>query len=306
MLILKTNNLSKIYNGHPAVNDVNMNINKGDIYGFIGENGAGKTTLIRLVTGLANITSGSYELFGVNNLDANIYQVKRKVSTIVESPSLYLNMNAYNNLLIQAQILGIKDMSILDDTLKVVDLFYLRDSKKLVKNFSLGMKQRLGLAIALIGKPEFILLDEPMNGLDPEGIVKIRQLILKLNRENNITFLISSHNLNELSKLVNKYGFISHGKLIQEITVEKLQRQFEKQIELEVYDNEKTINALKELDIDNYNNIDINKFIIYQDQEISDLASSLNKKGVKINSISEKKANIEDYYLHLLGEKRND
>src|SRR5690554_1725241 len=138
MKILKTTNLTKIYNGHAAINNVNMTINKGDVYGFIGENGAGKTTLIRLVTGLANVTKGSYNLFGVNNLDPNIYQVRHKVSAIVENPSLYLNMSAYNNLLIQTQILGIKDLTIIDETLKIVDLFHLRDSKKLVKNFSLG------------------------------------------------------------------------------------------------------------------------------------------------------------------------
>ena len=193
--VLETFNLSKRYKNQWALKDVNMHVSKGDIYGFVGENGSGKTTVIRLVTGLISATEGNVALFGVRDDNKEILLKRKKMGAIVESPSIYMNMSASDNLRLQCTILGIKQG--VEDKIKTVlaevGLFDQYESKKHASNFSLGMRQRLGIGIALIGDPEFIILDEPMNGLDPAGIVEIRELILKLNHEKQITFLISSH-----------------------------------------------------------------------------------------------------------------
>lgn len=232
--VLRTKNLTKRFGDLAAIRHVNMHISPGDIYGFIAPNGAGKTTIIRVITGLVHPTEGSYQLFGTDYKDPTISQARRRVSAIVETPSFYQNLNAYDNLLIQCKQLGIVDYSIIDEMLDVVGIGYLRNNTKKVKHFSLGMKQRLGIAMTLIGNPDFVLLDEPMNGLDPEGIVEIRELILRLNQERNITFLISSHTLGELSKIANKYGFIRHGELIKEINARQLKEECRKSTEISV------------------------------------------------------------------------
>ena len=227
--ILQTFNISKKYKKNYALKNVNINISRGDIYGFVGENGSGKTTIIRLITGLIFPTQGSFKLFGVDNTSNDILKVRKKIGAIVESPSIYQNMSAYDNLKMQCDILGIKDYDTkIKETLKEVGLDYLYNDKKHSSNFSLGMRQRLGMAMALLGDVEFIILDEPMNGLDPSGIVEIRELILKLNKEKNITFLISSHILTELSLVATKYGIISKGKMIKEIDSSDLKNECRK------------------------------------------------------------------------------
>ena len=220
--VLETFNLSKRYKNQWALKNVNMHVEKGDIYGFVGENGSGKTTIIRLVTGLISATEGYVKLFGVKNDDPAILSQRKKIGAIVESPSIYTNMSAADNLRLQCSILGIKTNveEKVKNVLLEVGLIEQYESKKSASNFSLGMRQRLGIGMALLGEPEFIILDEPMNGLDPAGIVEIRELILKLNREKQITFLISSHILSELALVATKYGIISKGKLVKEITTE--------------------------------------------------------------------------------------
>ena len=203
-VVLKTNGLFMSYGHQLVLDDLSMTINKGDIYGFVGENGSGKTTVIRLVCGLIFPDRGDYELFGVNNNDPEILKVRKKVGGIVESPSIYPNMTARDNLAMQSIILGIKDEGRIKAVLETVGLKDLYESKKVAGNFSLGMRQRLGIAMALMSKADFLILDEPLNGLDPEGIVEIRNLILKLNQEYGITFLISSHILSELSLVATK------------------------------------------------------------------------------------------------------
>ena len=217
MYVLETKNLTKRYNLYNAVDHVNMHIEKGDIYGFVGENGAGKTTIIRMITGIANPTEGDFELFGVNNNSKEIANAKKKLAGIVEAVSINTNMTAKDNLKYQAMISGKKITNDeINQLLKRVGLNADAIEKKNVGSFSLGMRQRLGIAITLINEPEFIILDEPMNGLDPKGFIEIRDVILELNKE-GITFLISSHILSELDKICNKIGFISHGKLIKEL-----------------------------------------------------------------------------------------
>ena len=220
--VLQTFNIVKKYNKQKALAGVNMNIQKGDIYGFVGENGSGKTTIIRLITGLIFADEGSYELFGVSNKDKKILESRKKVGAVVETPSIYRNMTAYENLKTQCLLLGVNDENKIKEVLETVGLSDLYDSKKQAGNFSLGMRQRLGIAMALLNEPEFLILDEPMNGLDPEGIVSMRELIIHLNKNKNITFLISSHILTELSLIANRYGIISKGKIIKEISYEDM------------------------------------------------------------------------------------
>ena len=186
--VLKTNALSKSYKDFKALNGLSMNVPKGAIYGFVGKNGAGKTTLIRLICGLQEPTSGEYTLYGRKNTDKEIVKSRRRVGAVVETPSIYLDMTAEDNLKQQYRILGLPSFDGLHDILELTGIA--QTGKKKAKNFSLGMRQRLGIAIALVGDPDFLVLDEPVNGLDPQGIIEIRELILKLNREHQITVLI--------------------------------------------------------------------------------------------------------------------
>lgn len=232
-VILKTNHLTKRYGHRPVVNDLSMTIQKGDIYGFIGKNGAGKTTLIRMITGLASPSDGNIQMFGSSNL----LDGRAKIGTVIEAPAFYPGMTAKENLITQCKLQGIKDYSHIDNLLELVGLH--DTGKKKCKNFSLGMKQRLAIAIALIGKPDLLILDEPTNGLDPEGIKEIRELILKLNQKYQITVLICSHILGELSKFATRYGIIHHGKLVEEFTEadlwERCSNGTDQEVDLEEY-----------------------------------------------------------------------
>lgn len=298
--ILKTYNLVKQYKKHKVLNQVNMNIAKGDIYGFVGENGSGKTTIIRLITGLIFPNSGSYELFGVSNQDSKIIDVRKKVGAIVETPSIYNNMSAFENLKMQAEIIGVKDENKIIEVLKEVGLENVINDKKQAGNFSLGMRQRLGIAMALLGEPEFLILDEPMNGLDPAGIVEIRELILKLNQTKNITFLISSHILTELALVATKYGIISKGKIIKEITFEELKKECQKCLYIKVNEPLKLIEILSSME-----NIDDVKFVehgakIYGEIDINEVLNKVLNANIKILNINTSETNIEEYYLNLL------
>lgn len=298
--IILTNNLTKKYKDKTVVDNVNMHINKGDVYGFVGENGAGKTTVIRLITGLIRKSAGSYSIFGVSDSDKKINEVKSAISAIVESPSLYLNLDAKTNLEMQANILGIKLGSRAEDILKMVGLSKVINEKKKVSNFSLGMRQRLGIAMALVGNPKLIILDEPMNGLDPEGIVEIRELILKLNREYGITFIISSHILGELGKVATKYGFIHQGRLIEEVTQEELELKCQKSLELKVDNLDNCVNVLYNLDYTDLKVIN-NHVIVYGDYDIEKIVIKLAQNNIKIMGIKSNEEGIEEYYLRVMG-----
>ena len=219
--VLTTDHLCKNYGHFKALNQCSMHVPRGAIYGFVGKNGAGKTTLIRLICGLQRPTSGSYRLYGSENTDKKILEAQRRIGAVVETPSIYLDMTAEENMKEQYYVLGLPSFEGIPQTLKLVGL---EDAgKKKAKDFSLGMRQRLGIAIALAGKPDLLVLDEPTNGLDPQGIVEMRELILKLNRERQITVLISSHILDELSRVATHYGFIDKGTIVKEITAEELE-----------------------------------------------------------------------------------
>ncbi|MCP3029495.1 ABC transporter ATP-binding protein [Halobacillus sp. A5] len=229
--VLKTNDLSKKYKDNLAVSKVNLSIKQGDIYGFIGQNGAGKSTLIRLICGLAKPTNGSVELFGQSS-ESDLIQARKRIGTIIEGPALYPNMTAAENLEAHRLLKGIPGKDCVEKTLTLVGLQETR--KKKAKNFSLGMKQRLGIAIALLGDPEFLILDEPINGLDPMGVVEIRGLLKKLNQEHGITILISSHILSELHLLATHYGIIHNGKLIEQLSLKELNKKCQQYLHIKV------------------------------------------------------------------------
>lgn len=304
--VLTTSALTKKYKRHTAVDGVCMNINRGDIYGFVGENGSGKTTVIRLITGLIAPTSGDFSLFSVSNKSKDIGRARSKVGAIVETPSIYLNMSAIENLKMQSIILGIKDPAKIYMALKEVGLEALYNDKKKAANFSLGMRQRLGIAMALIGDPEFIILDEPMNGLDPAGIVEIRELILKLNRERKITFLISSHILTELSLVATKYGIISKGKLIKEITAEELRSECTKSVIVVTDNPDKLTEIALTYCSDNPVQLVPEGLRIIGDVDLNHFLGKIMEAGLKILSINCVETSFEEYYLSLVGGGKRD
>ncbi len=302
--VLQTRGLTKKYKNHTVLNGVEINVKRGDIYGFVGENGSGKTTIIRLITGLIFPCAGEFELFGVSSNAPEILQARKKIAAIVETPSIYLNLSAKENLKMQGQVIGLQDEEKIKTVLQEVGLFELYDDKKLAGNFSLGMRQRLGIAMALLGNPEFIILDEPMNGLDPAGIVEIRELILRLNRERNITFLISSHILTELALVATKYGIISKGKIIKEVTAEELANASKKPSVITVDCPEKLLAVLaQEKDVEEIMPL-TNGAKFFGDVDWNGLLGKILQSGVKIRSINTYESSIEDYYLSLIGGTR--
>ncbi len=301
MLVLETNSLTKKYKEHLAVDHVNMHIEKGDIYGFVGENGAGKTTIIRLITGLASPSDGDYNLFGVNCNDKEILSVRGKVNGIVETVSLTPSLSAVDNIKYQATLANKKlsDEEINSLILRVGLDPKVIESKK-VGSFSLGMRQRLGIALTLINEPEFIILDEPMNGLDPKGFVEVRDTIVELNKQ-GITFLISSHILSELEKVCTKIGFISHGKLLKELTIKELHQQSKPRIEIEAEQIDEVAKLLKsKLDLKSIE-VDGDILNIYDSVDINDVLKCLVKNSVTVLNISKKEDTIETYYMKLMG-----
>ena len=298
--VLSTSALTKRYKKQLAVNSVDMHIERGDIYGFVGENGSGKTTVIRLITGLIFPHGGSFELFGVDSRSGDIGKARSRVGAIVESPSIYMNMSAYDNLKTQSAIYGIDDDEKIRSVLQDVGLEELYSEKKHASNFSLGMRQRLGIAMALLGDPEFLILDEPMNGLDPAGIVGIRELILKLNRERGITFLISSHILTELSLIATKYGIISKGKLIKEITAQQLHRECAKTVTITADDPQKLAEVVRNT-VKNPCEYTAGGMKLTGDVELNALLSAILAAGVKILSINCSQTSFEEYYLSMIG-----
>ena len=303
--VLRTFDISKRYKSHLVLDKVNINIQRGDIYGFVGENGSGKTTIIRLITGLIFPNGGSLELFGVSSNSPEILNARQRIGAIVETPSIYLNMSASDNLRMQSQLLGSCDEEKIKQVLWEVGLSDLYEQKKHAGNFSLGMRQRLGIAMALLGNPEFIILDEPMNGLDPAGIVEIRELILKLNREKNITFLISSHILTELSLVATKYGIISKGKIIKEITAEEL-AQASKRPTVITVDNPEALLALLKSDSSVEELLPIaNGAKVFGNLHLNTLLGKILDAGIEIRSINTFESSIEDYYLSIIGGAHN-
>ena len=296
--ILTADNLNKNYRHSHALHNFSMHIPKGAIYGFVGENGAGKTTLIRTICGLQAPTSGTYSLYGVKNTDKRIREAQQRIGAVVESPAVYLDMSAENNLKHQYHVLGLPTYDGLKELLHLVGLE--KTGRKKVRNYSLGMKQRLGIAVALAGNPDFLILDEPTNGLDPQGIIELRELILKLNRQRQITVLISSHNLDELSRIATHYGFIVNGAMAKEITAEELDKACRKCAVLTVTDTGVLARALDLLGLE-YVILSGSTANVYGEIPISELTLELAKNRCRILSLHEKDETLESYYINLTG-----
>ena len=301
--ILEAKNIEKKYGHFKALDNLNMHIPKGAIYGLIGKNGAGKTTLIRLLCGLQRPTSGEYTLYGTLNNSRKIAEERKRVGGIVETPSICLDMTAEDNLKEQYKIIGLPSYDNLQEILELVRLN--NTGKKTAKHFSLGMKQRLGLAISLVGNPDLLILDEPINGLDPEGIIEIRELILRLNKEKGITFLISSHYLDELSKIATFYGIIDKGKIIKEIDKDELEQNFRTRTQINVSNLKECVKYLEEKNF-TYKVISDSIVDIYEKINVSELVIALSKRNCIVNDYQEKGESLENYYLNLIENKKND
>lgn len=299
-IVLKTNELTKKYKEFTALDRVNITIEKGDIYGLIGRNGAGKTTLMKLVTTLSNKTSGTFELFGTP--DSEVTETKRRIGCFIENPAFFSNMSAYDNLKYYAIQKGIVNDEQIIESLKLVGLHDIR--KKKFKNFSLGMKQRLGIAFAIMDNPDFIILDEPINGLDPIGISDLRDTFHKLNEEKNITILISSHILSELYAVATKFCIIEQGKVIKELTKEELDLECSKCIVIKTDDVKKAVVVLEqELKTTNYKVIDKKEIRVYDYLEHVDVVNkTLSKYDINIMSITETGISLEDYFKTVIKE----
>ncbi len=302
-IILETNNLEKKYKDFRVLNHANIHIEKGAIYGLIGKNGAGKTTLIRIICGLQEPTNGSYTIYGVNNNSKNITNVRKRMGAIIETPSIYGEFSARDNLIEQYKLVGMPSLDGLDELLKLVGLE--NTGPKKAKNFSLGMRQRLGIALALANNPDFLILDEPINGLDPQGIIEIRELILKLNKESRITILISSHYLDELSKIATHYGFLDNGSIIKEISNEELMKKMEHKLILKVSNQKDFVKYFEENKI-SYEIIDNKTINVYGKYNLSKFITELSKKNLIVDEIHEQEESLENYYMNLIGGRDND
>ena len=296
--ILTAESLGKQYRHFKALDSFSIHVPKGYIYGFVGKNGAGKTTFIRLICGLQEPTSGSYTLYGAKNTDPGITKSRRRMGAVVETPSIYLDMTAEDNLKEQYRIIGLPSFDDIPELLRLVGLE--NTGKKKAKNFSLGMKQRLGIAIALAGSPDFLILDEPVNGLDPQGIIEMRELILKLNQERQITFLISSHILDELSRLATHYGFIDSGHMVKELSARELDAACRKCIRVQVSDIHALTRVLDEMDIE-YNIFSDTMADIFARVNVSSLTLALAEQGCDVISLTERAESLESFYVNLIG-----
>ena len=300
--VLETHALTKTYKRFTALDGLTMHIPKGAIYGFVGRNGAGKTTLIRLICGLQTPTSGSYSLYGTPYDTAGIARSRVRMGAVVETPSIYLDMTAADNIREQYRVLGVPSDEGIAELLTLVGLT--DTGKKAAKHFSLGMRQRLGIAIALAGNPDFLVLDEPINGLDPQGIVEMRELILKLNRERAITVLISSHILDELSRLATHYGFIDGGRMIREMSVEEVEMRCRKCVRVEVSDTKPLARVLTKMGIE-YRIEDEARADIYADVQVTSLVEALSAEHCTVYAMREQDESLESFYMNLVGGERH-
>lgn len=295
--ILKTDRLIKKYGRKVVLDGLDVNVPKGSIYGLIGPNGAGKTTFMRIISGLSAPTSGSYVINGISSNDKNVSKTSAKLSAIIEKPALYENISVYSNMVAQCDIRGVKNYDGIMDLLKLVKL----DGETTTKahNLSLGMKQRLGIAMSLIGDAEIIILDEPMNGLDPEGIIDIRNLILKLNKEKGISFIISSHILDELSRVANVFGFIKKGKIVKEIDYQQLHDQGSIYTSISTDNNSLLTTILDKKNL-SYSIEDNDMVYVYSDLTAQEIMPELNSNNIKLKSISTNTESLESIYLNVM------
>ena len=299
--VITASGLSKKYMKVRAVDELNIKVPKGAIYGLVGKNGAGKTTFMRVITGLTEPSGGAYSLYGVENGDKEILKVRRRIGAMVDKPFLYKDMTVRGNLKQQRILYGVLSKEIVDEVIKLVGLE--KVARKKVGKLSLGMRQRLGIAMALVGSPDLLILDEPINGLDPQGVIELRELLLKLNREKQTTILISSHILGELSKPATHYGFIHNGKIIKEISAAELEMSMDKCVEVEVSDTMLLSRALDKLG-KKYEIMSNTTARIYGELTATEVFKALDGENCEIismNNINRMDANLENYFINLVG-----
>ncbi len=297
-LLLSTKGLTKQYGRQKAVSRMDIHVKKGSIYGLIGRNGAGKTTFLKMVAGLASPTDGEINLFGYTG--NQLKRIRSRVGCLIESPGLYGNLSAYDNLKIKCKFCGINKKGYIEEILKLVGLE--NTGKKKSKHFSLGMKQRLGIGLALIGEPDLLLLDEPINGLDPQGIVEIRDMIWRLKEERNMTIIISSHILEELAKISTDYGIIHEGQLLEEITQEELMKRCSERIEIFLENPRAALVVLDRLGIENYQVVDNEHLFVFEKLEESGLLNQeLVNAGILVKEMKITNEKLETYFLGLTG-----
>ncbi|SHK26841.1 ABC-2 type transport system ATP-binding protein [Hathewaya proteolytica DSM 3090] len=301
--ILETMDLTKTFKKVRAVDDVNIHVKRGGIYGIIGENGAGKTTILKIVSGLINASSGNFKLFGCESSRARSSGAFSKIGSLLEYPAMYPNMTAMENMKTKGLCAGFSDEKYLKGLLQLAGLE--KVGKKRTKFFSLGMKQRLGIAMALIGEPELLLLDEPINGLDPQGIADVRNMLKRLVAEKNITILVSSHILEELFKIASSFAIVHKGKLIVEATKEEIQQQCGQYTEMIVGDTSKAKQALEEKNIGGVTYLDDNILHLDMDVDVAEVNFILADSRIPVTSIVEKKKSLEEYYFSIIGGGKN-
>lgn len=303
-IAVKTKNLTKNYGKHIAVNNVNMEVKQGEIYGLVGKNGAGKTTLMRMLTGLSIQAKDHIEMFNESS-EAGLNKSRMRTGSIIETPSFFPYLSAKKNLEYYRIQRGIPEKNIVEDILKEVGLDQAGNKK--FKNFSLGMKQRLGLALAIMASPDLLILDEPINGLDPSGIVEIREILSKLNKEKNVTIIISSHILSELAQLATTYGFIDKGEFIEQISAKELEEKCKSYLAVKVDNAEKaSVIIEKELQCSKYDVLSGNVIRLYDHIDKPEILSeSLIANGIKLYSLNQNSVNLEDYFINLIGGNKN-
>lgn len=295
--ILSSDGLEKKYKNFTALSNFSIHVPKGSIYGLVGKNGAGKTTLIRLICGMQNPTGGAFSLYGAGNNTKGIYKAREQIGAIIENPAIFRDMTAKENLIQQFRVLGIKNIKKADGILELVGLS--DTGKKKAGNFSLGMRQRLAIAIALCSDPDFLILDEPMNGLDPQGIIEIRELIQQLNKK-GVTILISSHILDELAKVATHYGFVNGGKMVREMSVEELEASKKKSTVISVDSIEKFKKAVEKTDYD-FRITSDSSIEISGEVNITALVAKLYGEGCIVNTLKEKEDDLESFFIDLVG-----
>lgn len=299
--LLTTQDLTKTYGRHNAIDHVSMHIPKGAVYGFIGRNGAGKTTLMKIIAGLSTQTSGSYELFGCSG--AQMGAVREKIGCLIEAPGIYPDMTAFQNVKAKCLVRGVYNVGYVNELLQAVGLF--DAGKKKAKDFSLGMRQRLGIAIALVGDPEFMVLDEPINGLDPQGIVEVRETIHRLALERHITILISSHILDELAKIATHIGIIENGVLLKELSAQQLKDECAAKIEIVVDNAAAAMNVLQNMGITQFQQVNANQINVTERiDESAAVNKALVEAGIAVSKLNVSGEALEDYYIRITGGAR--
>ncbi len=301
-MLLVTDNLTKVYKKTMAVNSVNIHIRKGAIYGLIGKNGAGKTTIMKMISGIITPTDGTFDYIGFNGDNREAFS---RIGALIEAPALLPNLSAYDNLKLKCLAYGIGDDKYIKEKLDLVGLGNV--GKKTAGNFSLGMKQRLGIALALVGEPDFVLLDEPINGLDPQGIVEIREILSKLNKENGVTILISSHILEELAKIATDYAIINNGQIIEESTSEELKKKCRAKIVIKSSDVPSIVPIIDANGFNDYQVIDDHTIYVFDRiNETAVLNMEIAKAGIYVDSIGVESSDLEEYFLKVTGTRTGD